>query len=266
MEYSCDNTLWEMHNPIMLRIANRTLDPRLVLLDKDGTLISFHALWHAWFKGMYRALRADPGLDEPLVQALADTLGYDRQSGTWDPLGPLTLAATTEVQVLIAGALYRHRGLSWNAAMEVVNRAEERARRELDMEALLEPIGDVRGKLLTLKAIDLKLAVVTTDTRAATEWGLGRLGLLPLLAAVLCADDDVALKPAPDMALEVCRRLGVAPAEAIMVGDTVVDMVMAKRAGLACAVGVTSGALDEEALRPHADVVIADIHAIEVLA
>ena len=253
----------------MLRIANHTLDPRLVLLDKDGTLISFHALWHAWFEGVYRALRDDPGLDEPLdeplAQALADTLGYDRQSGAWDPLGPITLAATTEVGVLIAGALYRHRGLPWDAAMEVVHRAEEQARRELDMEALLEPIGDVREKLLALKDLGLKLAVVTTDTRAATEWGLGRLELLPLLDAVLCADDGVALKPAPDMALEVCRRLGVAPAEAIMVGDTVVDMVMAKRAGLACAIGVTSGALDEEALRPHADVVIADIHAIEVL-
>jgi phosphoglycolate phosphatase len=249
----------------MLRIANCTLDPRLVLLDKDGTLISFHALWQAWFEGVYRSLRDDPGLDEPLAQALADTLGYDRQTGAWDPLGPLTLAATTEVGVLIAGALYRHRGLPWDAAMEAVHRAEERARRELDREALLEPIGDVRDKLVALKELGLKLAVVTTDTRAATEWGLGRLGLLPLLDALLCADDGVALKPAPDMALEICRRLGVAPAEAIMVGDTVVDMVMAKRAGLACAVGVTSGALDEASLRPHADVVIADIHAIEVL-
>lgn len=248
-----------------LQVADLTLDPRLILLDKDGTLISFHALWHAWFDALRGGLAAEVGLDGDLEEALAGTLGVDRASGAWDPLGPLTLAATSEVQVLIAGVLYRYRHLPWLDALAAVSHAEAQARQGLDMAALIEPIGDVHGKLAEFKAHGLQLAVVTTDNRAPTEWALGRLGLLPLLDAILCADDGLPLKPEPDMALEACRCLGVAPAQTVMVGDTVLDLLMAKRAGLACAIGVTSGALPAELLRPHADVIIPDIHAIEVL-
>jgi HAD superfamily hydrolase (TIGR01509 family) len=133
------------------------------------------------------------------------------------------------------------------------------------VEELTMPIGDVRGTLERLKRHGLLLALATTDTRATTERALAHLGLSPLFATILCGDEGIPLKPAPDMALEICRRLSVPPQEAIMVGDTSVDLTMARKAGYAWAIGVTSGALSREALAPYADLIIPDIHAIEVL-
>ena len=249
----------------MLRIAGHVLNPRLIVLDKDGTLIAFEAMWHSWFERLMEALTSQIPLDAETQQGLAATLGYDPQSGKWDPLGPLTIAATGEVALLIASQLYRYQGKTWEEALAIVARAEEIARATLPVEELTEPIGDVRGALERLKAHGLLLALVTTDVRATTERTLAYLGLSPLFDVILCGDDGLPLKPAPDMALDVCRRLGVAPQEAIMIGDTSADLIMARRAGYRCAIGVTSGALSREALAPYADLIIPDIHAIELL-
>ncbi|HHX43309.1 MAG TPA: HAD family hydrolase [Chloroflexi bacterium] len=248
----------------MLRIAGHPVHAALIILDKDGTLLAFDALWHAWFDAWRQALEARIPMDAPLRQAIAETLGVNPATDTWDPRGPLTLAATAEIGVLLAGLLYRYRGIPWDETLDVVQEAERAARRHIATGDLIQPIGDVRGWLQRLRAAGLRIAIVTTDERAFTELGLARLALTPLIDTMVCGDDGLPLKPAPDAALEVCRRLGVPPEAAIMVGDTVADMAMARRAGLARAVGVASGALSAEALAPHADVVIPDIHAITV--
>jgi phosphoglycolate phosphatase len=127
---------------------------------------------------------------------------------------------------------------------------------------LLTAIGDVSGRLQSFISAGHTLALATTDTRVSTEAHLRALGIDRFFSAVVCGDDGIPLKPAPDMALAVCARLGIAPSEAIMIGDSAADMVMARSAGLAAAIGVTSGAMPGEALAPYADHVIPDIHSI----
>lgn len=250
----------------MLRINGHALDPQLMILDKDGTLLAFERLWQAWFDGLMRALDARIGLDEILSQGLAATLGYSLDAGAWDPLGPLTLAAPQEVAILIAGQLYATRGLTWYQALETVGAVQVAAQSSANWQALLDPIGDVRGALLRFRTSGCRLALATTDDRAPTEIAIAHLDIADLLDAVICGDDGVAVKPAPDMALHLCEQLGVAPAETMMVGDSIADLQMAHHAGLGWAVGVTSGALDETLLAPHADWVLPDIHAIETVA
>jgi phosphoglycolate phosphatase len=55
-------------------------------------------------------------------------------------------------------------------------------------------------------------------------------------------------KPAPDLALEASRRLGIEPAHAVVVGDSDLDLQMAGAAGMRT-VAVTYGAQSSEQLR-----------------
>lgn len=248
----------------MLMIQGKTYAPKLIILDKDGTLVAFQAMWHTWFKRFMACVERDRRLGLQTRLGLAGTLGYDPVEGDWDPLGPLTLASTGEVLLLTAGQLYHYEGMVWDEALALVNRAEVYAREVLSDTRLLTAIGDVRGRLQSFSAAGHRLALVTTDTRVSTERHLAALGIGHLFGAIVCADDGIPLKPAPDMALAVCSQLGVDPSEAIMVGDSAVDMVMARTAGLAAAIGVASGSMPGEVLASYADCVIPDIHAIGV--
>lgn len=249
----------------MLRIGERLFDARLVIFDKDGTLIAFDAMWHAWYDAFLARLTDQAPFTLEFKLGLAATLGYEPDDQVWDPAGPLTLASTSEVGLLTASQVYRYLGKGWDEALAMVARAQEQARALLLTDALVEPVGDVRATVTRLKESGLLVALATADTRQPAEAALAKLGIAGLLDATVCGDDGVPLKPAPDMALELCRRLGVAPQEAIMVGDTISDLQMARRAGLGLAVGVTSGANSAAILAPFADCIIADIHAIEIV-
>ena len=62
------------------------------------------------------------------------------------------------------------------------------------------------------------------------------------LDELVTATDVPRDKPAPDVALEACARLGVAPADALLVGDTVNDRTAAEAAGCPFAgLGVEGG-------------------------
>jgi phosphoglycolate phosphatase len=248
----------------MLRIAGKELDPRLIVFDKDGTLIAFHTLWYVWFERIMQEIASQVSLDAETRQGFAGTLGYDLETGEWDPLGPLTIASTSEVGLLMASQLYRYKGKTWDDALSIVHRAERSARVALSQDALVKPIGDVRGTLHRLKDLGLLLALATTDNRASTEHHLKLLGIDTLFEVIVCGDDGIPLKPAPDMGLEICHYLDVSPGDAIMVGDSVADLSMARGAGYAYAIGVTSGALTHNMLAPFADMVIPNIQAIEI--
>jgi phosphoglycolate phosphatase len=58
--------------------------------------------------------------------------------------------------------------------------------------------------------------------------------------------------------------LGVEPARAVIVGDTVADLLMGGRAGAGLKVAVLTGAGEPALLREHADVVLRSIDEIAV--
>ena len=249
----------------MLEIAGQVFNPRLVIFDKDGTLIDFHLLWHTWFaRLLYELERLTPFTDE-LHHAIAGTLGYQVADDTWQPEGPLTLAPISEIRLLIAGQLYRYQHLTWNQAVTLVNNVEATVRTNLPFEDLVRPVGDVRGLLQRMRASGLLLAVATSDVRQITEISLRAARINDLLDAVICADDGIPVKPAPDAVEEICRQLNIAPAQAIMIGDSVDDITMAHSAGLMAAVGISSGASPASSLAPYADVVIGDIQDIHII-
>ena len=84
------------------------------------------------------------------------------------------------------------------------------------------------------------LAVATSKPQRAAE---RILQLMRISAAfdVVAGDDTVARgKPHPDMALFIASRLGLEPAECVVVGDGVADMAMGRAAGMR-SIGVSYG-------------------------
>jgi phosphoglycolate phosphatase len=83
-----------------------------------------------------------------------------------------------------------------------------------------------------LKGSGLHLAVCSNKPRDFTRELLDYLGLAPSMDVVIGPEDAARIKPAPDMLLAALKRLNVAPAEALYVGDMVVDVETARAAGV----------------------------------
>jgi phosphoglycolate phosphatase len=86
--------------------------------------------------------------------------------------------------------------------------------------------------LAQLRQRGWQLACVTNKAREFTAPLLARAQLAALLDAVVCGDEVARAKPHPDLLLEACRRLGVKPDEAVMIGDSANDVLAARAAGI----------------------------------
>jgi HAD superfamily hydrolase (TIGR01509 family) len=114
----------------------------------------------------------------------------------------------------------------------------------------------------TLRAAGLGVAVVTRNGRAAVHRAFENCAGLRLadFGAVVTRDDAVAPKPAPDGVLLACERLGVAPNEALMVGDYALDVEAGRRAGALTAL-LTNGAHGGTEVDDRAELVEAGLAA-----
>ncbi len=232
--------------------GSRLAGIELVILDKDGTLIDFHAMWSRWVLDLAAGLEAATRhLDR---EALFSMLGYDAASGR--AVGGGRLAATPMARLRdLTRDLLVETGLTRDEAADALGRAWHAP----DPVALAHPVTDLARLLGRLGADGRRLALATTDDRDPTERTLAALGITEAFAVVVCADDGVAPKPAPDMVLAACRATGVAPGAAIVVGDSVADLAMGRNAGVARCYGVLTGVGTRADLEPLADEVLPSV-------
>lgn len=118
------------------------------------------------------------------------------------------------------------------------------------------PYPGVPGLLRTLREEGVRTAVVTNKPALPTA----RLceGLLDgLLDAAVGETPERAKKPAPDMAEEAMRRLGVRREDCVFVGDSEVDVLTARACGIPCC-GCTWGYRDRDALLAAGAELLAD--------
>jgi HAD superfamily hydrolase (TIGR01509 family) len=108
---------------------------------------------------------------------------------------------------------------------------------ELVMEEALQGVAPRPGAvelLARLSDAGLPLAVASNSERAFLERTLGGAGLLRdgPFTAIVSANDVERPKPAPDIYLEACTRLGVSPGQAAALEDSAIGVASAAAAGM----------------------------------
>jgi HAD superfamily hydrolase (TIGR01509 family) len=103
---------------------------------------------------------------------------------------------------------------------------------EEELAGRTEPAEGARELVQLLHLRGARLGVLTRNTREIALKTLGRIGLMPFIAAddVLGRDDALA-KPDPDGILKLACRWGVSPAALVMVGDYAFDLLTGRAAG-----------------------------------
>jgi phosphoglycolate phosphatase len=94
-----------------------------------------------------------------------------------------------------------------------------------------KPFPGVMEGLKALKAKGLPLGVITNKAGAFTWVLLERTGVAPYMDVVVAGDQLPKPKPDPMPVVWACGRLGVSPADTLLVGDSVHDFKAGKSAG-----------------------------------
>ena len=119
-----------------------------------------------------------------------------------------------------------------------------------------KPYDGIIPILSELKIRGVKTAVVTNKTHETAE-NIVRFFFDGLIDITLGQTDGAARKPEPDGINLVLEKLGVSKDKAIYVGDSEVDCITAKNAGIPC-IGVTWGFRDKSVLLENGADYIAD--------
>uniref|UniRef100_A0A1I7WTW3 Haloacid dehalogenase-like hydrolase domain-containing protein n=1 Tax=Heterorhabditis bacteriophora TaxID=37862 RepID=A0A1I7WTW3_HETBA len=261
--------------------------PSLVIFDKDGTLICFHTMWIPWAEETakrYFRIESETGLT--ISREIFQLLGLCPLERKVRP-GILAEGTMDQIKTEIENLLLRkgmHRSdvsvktklpldfftifilIIYCNIFVIINSgilqdlsvvAKCLKDSELRCTSSLKEIHDLQDLFECLRQNNIKIAICTADNRASTETMLRWFGVEGLVDLVVCGDDPGSLpKPHPHNALLICKELNVAPESAIMVGDTLADLSMARAAGLGAAVGVLSGVGKHEHLSEHADILV----------
>ncbi len=221
-----------------------------VLFDKDGTLVSFEKTWGPAVGAVIAALAAG---DSGKLAAQAAVLQFSVETQSFLPTSPIIAGSTG------------HYGRLWAEALQrtdyAVLKAEIDALTAVESLRSLTPIGAPADVIAELRALGLRIGVATNDSEASAHRQIGALGLADAVEFVAGYDSGHGSKPAPGMVQAFAASIGCAPAEIVMVGDTLHDLDAARAAG-AVAIAVLSGPAGRETLEPHADHVIADISSL----
>ena len=90
----------------------------------------------------------------------------------------------------------------------------------------IELVARLRGRV--------PLGLASNSPRRLVDAALRTAGLLQAFDAIVTADDVLQAKPAPDLYLLACERLGVTPGDALALEDSASGVAAAKAAGLTC--------------------------------
>lgn len=185
-----------------------------VLFDLDGTLIDTNNLIIQSFKHTYKK-HLNREIDEKEIimcfgEPLLDTLArYDREN-----------------------------------AHEMIETYREH--NEAIHDELAKEIVGANVTLNELKALGIKVGVVTSKRRQLAERGLNLFKLFDVMDVIVTPEDTSKHKPDAEPVLKACEKLSVIPSETIMVGDSHFDILCGKNAGAkSCLVKYSALPLDK---------------------
>lgn len=217
-----------------LLINGNQYSPKLILFDVDGTLVDDTHRYSSLGKVRYKAFKENSSENAAIEWARLS--GVDPNDWTIDPLGPISKAPRRDDLAIAAGALYLD-GYHWYDARALAERIYESADEEQKKKFKPKLYEGTMDKLVELKGAGFKLGIATNGVTDITKEMLAGLGLGDIFSVVVGADLVERSKPAPDMILLACEKLGVEPRDSVYVGDQYTDMAAANDSG-ALSVGV----------------------------
>ena len=172
-----------------------------VVFDFDGPVMDTNDVIIGSWQHVYRTLRGKEGDLDYILSTFGEPLEYSMET------------SFPEVPTEESVKIYR----DWHRE------------RFLDMIKLFPGITEM---LQEVKARGCKMGIASSRLRLTLEQGLDKYDLHKYFDAIVAVEDTENPKPAPDIVLKTLELLDAKPENAVMVGDSRLDILCARNAGV----------------------------------
>lgn len=217
---------------------------RVILFDKDGTLMDYHKVWTPYAKRSIEAF-AEAFDCHDIKDELAHRLGLI--NGEIAPNS--VLASGTGDIIQDHFERYQTGGGQW-----MKDYYEENLDALRDSMELIEGASEV---LHQLASAGYKNIIVTSDSRLSTEYFIRKFSLESVVHEVVAGDDSPFHKPDVRILDPISRKFGHSLKEMVMIGDNRTDTMLGYEEGLRT-IGVLSGTCRKEDLE-GADMILGSV-------
>jgi phosphoglycolate phosphatase len=208
-----------------------------ILFDKDGTLLDIDTLWVPIGEALIREITRRHRFPASEKERLRGLLGIE--NGTLRPNSVLASGTAREIAAALSGFLVKT-----GAELSCVKTEAEV--RGLIMKTinsnknLIVPRGDLADTFTVLKSADIKIGLATSDMYDSAVACLRQLGVDKFFDYIGADTGNVGNKPSPDMLNSFCDTCGLSPCEVAVVGDSQVDIDMARNGGAGMAIAIVN--------------------------
>lgn len=211
-----------------------------VLFDKDGTFLDFHLYWGKLVELRSQALIDFFGINPKNFEKICLDMGYCRKTKKLTSCGPVGLLSRDGVIKEIMNKLTKFKvNANYNDIDKIFKEVHEKFFPHIkDYCRLIDGVEDC---LIKLKELNVKLAVVTSDTHKNTIEITKNLKINTYFDLIVGKDDCKFDKKSGLPAKYALRKLKSNEENTITIGDGIMDFLMAQNAGLKSAVLVATG-------------------------
>jgi len=232
---------------------------KCVAFDKDGTLFDAFGFWRYIDRLRSEAFISRVGREHLL--SWSKLMGVTEE--TIDHQGVLAVASMQEEITMTAGLIYQLKGWPWIQCKEMAADIFREADAQMAIDQAFKRVEGAPEVFHLLREAGIHIGILTSDALARTEDCMRLLDIADYLDFVITPEKVKNGKPAPDMVHQACEILGIEPSEMAVVGDSLVDLSMAKAAG-SLAVGIVTYEGSSEVLAPEADILIRSLKDIRI--
>ena len=218
-----------------------------VLFDKDGTLSNSEPylikISNLRIKKSIEKLKQDLCKEDiNKFNTIIKTV-YGLENNHLNPNSSIAIASKHE-NLISTATIFSLLGMDWSRSITLAKEIFIQA----DQENAIDQKGNHQRSLLPgsqkmlkkLKKAQIKCAIISNDTKEGIKDFL-ILNNLDTQFTAYCSSDDYPSKPDPNAVKKLCQKINLDPSECVLIGDSEIDMQMAKKAKIGFAIGYVAG-------------------------